>query len=43
MIEFMLKMPATEEDPEWEFLGRKLSKDLAIKVAEGQVNPVHFG
>ena len=43
MIEYSLKLPLEEADEEWEFLGKKLPKDLAIKVAEGEVNPVTFG
>ena len=42
MIEYTLKMPIDENDPDWSFLGKKLSKSIASKVAEGEINPVHF-
>lgn len=42
MMEYALNLPLDEDHEEWEFLGRKLSKDIAIKVAEGNINPTNF-
>lgn len=34
-LEYALKFSTDPDHPDWEFLGRKLSKDVARKIAEG--------